>query len=202
MFITLEGIDGCGKSTQLKYIARFLEENMTSEFLVTREPGGWPGGKALKEVLLGTPELSEESEILLFFADRQEHLRRVVLPALQRGVLVVCERYMDSTEAYQSGKSSSASELMRRLADFFSFPSPDCTIYYALSPEVGLQRISARNSLDVIESRGESFLASVTERYEILYEQNRSRMVKIDAELPPEAVWEATKKLLKERLSF
>jgi len=132
MFITLEGIDGCGKSTQLKYIARFLEENMTSEFLTTREPGGWPGGQSLKDVLLGTPELSGESEILLFFADRHEHLRKVILPALQRGAVVVCERYMDSTEAYQLGKSRSASVLMRTLSQFFSFPVPECTLYYAI----------------------------------------------------------------------
>jgi len=200
MFITLEGIDGCGKSTQLKNISCFLEEHMTSEFLVTREPGGWPGGKALKNVLLGTPGLDGESELLLFFADRNEHLKRVLLPFLERGSLVVCERYTDSTEAYQLGKAPSSEELMRILSEFFSFPVPDLTIFYALPPEIGLQRISARDSLDVIESRGIGFLENVAKRYELLCQQHRSRIVRIDASLPPHAVWEATQKTIRERL--
>jgi len=202
MFITLEGIDGSGKSTQLKNIAKFLEIHAPSRFLITREPGGWSGGEALKKILLETEDLDVASELLLFFADRNEHVRRVIVPAFEKGIDVVCERYTDSTEAYQAGKNSISKEMIQDLTKIFAFPLPDITIFYAVSPEVALQRLRNRNALDAIEARGIDFLAGVAHRYDDLYRQNSSRIVRVDANSSSDVVWEETKKILEERLTL
>ena len=200
MFITLEGIDGSGKSTQLKNIANFLETHEPSRFLVTREPGGWHGGEVLKKILLETENLDVATELLLFFADRNEHVRRVLLPAFEKGISVVCERYMDSTEAYQIGKNPASKRIIQNLAEFLSFPLPDITIFYAVSPEVALQRLRNRNALDTIEARGLDFLAEVAHRYDVLCRRNPSRIIRVDANRSSDVVWQETREILVERL--
>ncbi|HOO62318.1 MAG TPA: dTMP kinase, partial [Synergistaceae bacterium] len=199
MFITLEGIDGSGKSTQLKNITDFLEERIPSQYLVTREPGGWDGGKLLKKVLLETQDLHVVTECLLFLADRNEHVQRVIAPALKQGLCVVCERYMDSTQAYQVGKNCVSEDFMRCFSAFFSFPLPDLTLFYSISPEDALKRISQRSSLDTIEARGIHFLEKVANQYEVLCRDNPLRMIQIDASASSEMVWENTKKILRIR---
>ncbi|HSB48424.1 MAG TPA: dTMP kinase, partial [Burkholderiales bacterium] len=104
-FITLEGIDGAGKSSHLRWIARFLRAR-GKKVTITREPGGTPAGEKLRRLVLGSRQpLHAETETLLMFAARREHLARVIAPALKRGTWVLCDRLTDATYAYQSGGS-------------------------------------------------------------------------------------------------
>ncbi|HEX9672769.1 MAG TPA: dTMP kinase, partial [Burkholderiales bacterium] len=114
-FITLEGIDGAGKSSHLRWVARYLR-GRGIRVKVTREPGGTPAGERLRRLVLGSRHrLHAETETLLMFAARREHLANVIAPALKRGVWVVCDRFTDATYAYQSGGSGVAWEKVEAL---------------------------------------------------------------------------------------
>ncbi|MBR1672990.1 MAG: dTMP kinase, partial [Fretibacterium sp.] len=120
-FITLEGIDGCGKSTQASHLARWLEGrgwNVERTF----EPGGWNGGRALRSLVLEGEVTGAETELLLFLADRSGHLASVVRPALAAGRAVLCERYSDSTWAYQVGGRGLDPVKVRGLMELCGFP--------------------------------------------------------------------------------
>ncbi|MBQ6773202.1 MAG: dTMP kinase [Synergistaceae bacterium] len=155
LFITLEGIDGSGKSTQVKNIAQWLENFTGRRTLCTFEPGGWDGGRTLREFILGSKDYNALSELLLFLADRSEHAAKVIIPALNSGNNIICERYNDSTLAYQSGGHKLNIEHVKSIIRACNFPEPDIKILLDITPELALERINSRKNInDKFESEG------------------------------------------------
>ena len=164
MFITIEGIDGSGKSTQAIRLSRWLEDFTGRRTISTFEPGGWDGGKSLREFILGSKGYSALSELLLFLADRSEHVSRVILPALTEGHNVICERYNDSTLAYQSGGHKLKISDAERLIAACNFPEPDIKIFLDIDPETAYSRITSRTP-DKFEAEGLLLMRKVSDFY-------------------------------------
>ncbi|MDR1732138.1 MAG: dTMP kinase [Synergistaceae bacterium] len=182
VFITFEGIDGCGKSTQAERLAAFLKKTPGAEgVLRTFEPGGWKGGRLLRDLLLGDTPLGLRTELLLFLADRSGHLDAEILPALRQKQWVICERYTDSTFAYQSwGRGGSFSE-MESLFQWCRFPVPDLTIFLDIDLDAAFSRLTARGGTDRIESDGRAFMGRVAEGFRELAKRAPERIVTVDA---------------------
>lgn len=165
-FITLEGIDGAGKSSHLRWIARFLR-GRGIQVKLTREPGGTPTGERLRRLLLESRHrLHAETETLLMFAARREHLANVIAPALKRGVWVVCDRFTDATYAYQSGGSGVAWEKVEAL-ERWVHPGlqPDLTILFDVSPAIGRKRTARKRKRDRFEREKEAYFKRVRRAY-------------------------------------
>ena len=171
MFVTFEGIEGSGKSTQLALWADHFRRNGRS-VVVTREPGGTPFGAHIRRLVLGDSDIQDHrTELLLFFADRLEHIHQVIQPALSRGDVVLCDRYMDSTWAYQHGGRGCSTEVLTALEAHIALV-PDHTFLYDLPVSVGLARASARSSLDRIEAQSMAFHDRVRTAYLDLAQQH------------------------------
>lgn len=173
LFLSFEGIDGSGKSTQ----ARRLHEALTAAgrtALLTREPGGSPGAEEIRALVLqGDPDRwSAETELLLFTAARRDHLERVILPALRRGEIVICDRFADSTRMYQG--RSGLRDKVDRLHDLMIGVEPDVTLLIDMPPEAGLRRAKARATA---EERFEDFGLA-------LQEQMRAGFLALSREFP------------------
>lgn len=144
MFITIEGIDGSGKSTQAERLTRWLEDYTGRKTIHTFEPGGWPDGKIFREFILSSRNFCAMSELLLFLTDRAEHVDKVIMPELRAGHNVICERWNDSTLAYQSGGHALEISQVKKLIEACNFPVPDVKIFLDISPELALTRINSR----------------------------------------------------------
>ena len=155
LFISFEGIDGSGKSTQTKRLAKRLQQD-GHEVVLTREPGGSVGAEEIRALVLqGDPERwSAETEILLFTAARRDHLECVILPALSAGKIVICDRFADSTRMYQGISRGNLREIVDRLHDLMIPHDPDITLLIDMDPEIGLSRAKARSTK---EERFEDF---------------------------------------------
>jgi dTMP kinase len=147
MFITFEGIEGSGKSLQISRTQVYLQQQGLA-CLLTREPGGTDFGLALRKVLLGTDGCRREPwcELLLYLADRYQHLKEVIEPALQRGLLVLSDRYQDATRAYQGAARGISLSEIEKVTQLLSILEPDKTILLDLDPEEGLVRARLRNA--------------------------------------------------------
>ena len=154
-FITFEGIDGSGKSTQIQKLAKFLEDN-GFDIIMTREPGGSVGGEEIRNLLLQgeVDRWSAETEILLFTAARRDHLERIILPALQDGKIVICDRFTDSTRMYQGMRGPKLRDLVDNLTEEVINCDPDLTIIIDIDPEISLRRAKSR---ETAEERFEDF---------------------------------------------
>lgn len=204
-FVTFEGIEAAGKTTALSFCAEMLRQADLS-YLTTREPGGTDLSERLRFLLKESElELSSYSEALLFFAAREDHLRKSILPALACNKVVLSDRFADSTFAYQSGKGGIS---LREYCDLLSFLSkiwvePDCTIFIDISVEVSEKRISADHSrgTDRFESRSKDFHESVRKKYYTLCEQFPERIIRIDGEQRHEEVAAEVWRVLSKRLA-
>jgi len=175
LFLTLEGLDGSGKSTQAGLLRAFLEERGL-RVVLTREPGG--GLPSVRDLLLGG-ELSPEAEYLLFSADRAEHVRRVILPSLERGAWVVSDRYLDSSLAYQGfGRGLPLAWLLEVAKEATLGLTPRLTFLLDLPPEEALRRVK---DPDRLEREGLAFFQRVREGYLFLAEREPHRFVVLDA---------------------
>ncbi len=165
-FITLEGMDGAGKSTHLAWLPAFIEARGIPVKL-TREPGGTPLGEKLRELMLDkNQKLNPDTEALLMFAARREHLDKVILPALGDGVWVICDRFTDATFAYQSGGSGLAWERVEVLESWVQGGlQPDLTLYFDVPAEVGKARTQAARTPDRFEREEHPFFARVRGAY-------------------------------------
>jgi dTMP kinase len=164
--ITLEGIDGAGKSSHLRWIARFLRARGI-RVKVTREPGGTPVGERLRALVLASRQrLDAETETLLMFAARREHLARIIEPALKRGIWVLCDRFTDATYAYQSGGSGVGWEKIR-LLEKWVHPrlQPDLTILFDVAPATGRKRTGRKGKADRFERERDAFFGRVRRAY-------------------------------------
>lgn len=163
-FITLEGIDGAGKSTHLNWLAERLRSQGKS-VLVTREPGGTPLGEALRELLLHQA-MHLETEALLMFAARREHLDKVIIPALREGTWVISDRFTDASFAYQGGGRGLDESKLRILEQWVQQNlQPDLTLLFDVTPEVSRQRLSGNASLDRFEQEKQDFFQRVRDAY-------------------------------------
>lgn len=203
MFITFEGGEGSGKSTQ----ARALAERLTAlgrEVVLTREPGGTAFGEVARDILLhhATPagaepfRLDETAELLIFAADRAQHLDELILPALERGAVVVCDRFADSTVAYQGYGRGIPLDLVRASIDLATRGiRPDLTVLLDVPPALGMQRRLGERAPDQFEREALAFHTRVRDGFLALAAAEPERFLVIDGARGPgdvaEAVWEA-----------
>nr|WP_245355234.1 dTMP kinase [Pseudomonas sp. BP7] len=167
MFITLEGPEGAGKSTNRDYLAARLREHGL-DVVLTREPGGTPLAEKVRELLLAPSDegMAADTELLLVFAARAQHLAQVIRPALARGSVVLCDRFTDATYAYQGGGRGLSVERIAALEQFVQGDlRPDLTLVFDLPVEVGLARAAARGRLDRFEQEGQAFFEAVRQAY-------------------------------------
>ncbi len=148
-FISFEGIDGSGKSTQARMLADALRAE-GHDVVLTREPGGSPGAEEIRALVLqGDPDRwSPETEILLFTAARRDHMERTILPALAAGKVVICDRFADSTRMYQGASRGDLMALVNQLHDLMIGREPDLTVLIDMDPATGLARAKGRNGTE------------------------------------------------------
>ncbi|AGW13949.1 dTMP kinase [Megalodesulfovibrio gigas] len=197
MFITFEGIEGSGKSTAMRAVAETLQQRGHG-VLLTREPGGSELGGVLRRILLdvATTDLAPEAELFLYLADRAQHVRQVIRPALAEDIVVLCDRYADSTVVYQ-GYGRSLDRTLLHQCNHMAVGGlwPDCTLLLDLEPHVGLTRALARNVAQAQAAREGRFEAEsldfhrrIREGYLTLAALHRERFRIIDASQPLERV--------------
>lgn len=188
-FITLEGMDGAGKSTHMSWLPSFLETRGVKVCL-TREPGGTPLGEKLRELMLDkNQKLHAETEALLMFAARREHLDKVILPALNAGIWVLCDRFTDASFAYQSGGSGLAWERIETLETWVQGTlQPDLTLYFDVTSAIGKSRASAVRVPDRFEQEDRLFFDRVRDGYLRRAREHPARMSIIDGTATPTEV--------------
>lgn len=192
MFITFEGGDGAGKSTAISRLKEFLEDQ-GKEVVSTREPGGVPLGEEIRNILLHSKSpVTPISELLLFLAARAQHVEEKIRPALQAQKVVLCDRFTDSTLAYQGYARGFPLEKLLPLCELASGGLvPDLTFYLDLDPEIGLQRaVKERNGHDRMEQEEKSFHNRVREGFLKLASLNPARIHQIDASKSPDEVFQ------------
>ena len=186
-FITFEGIDGAGKSTQMAVVAHALRDRELP-VVITREPGGTAVGEALREVILHQP-MGIGTETLLMFAARAEHLERVIRPALEAGTWVLCDRFTDATYAYQSGGRGLSAERIGELEQWVHPDlQPDLTLLIDVPPEVAAQRLARARSADRFEAEQVDFFARVRNAYLERARSEPQRFIVIDGTQPAEVI--------------
>jgi dTMP kinase len=189
-FIALEGGEGAGKSTQARLLAQALRD-AGREVVITREPGGTPGAEAIRALLLGTEGDGwlPRAEALLFAAARSDHVERLIRPALERGAWVICDRFLDSSRAYQGGGAGLSDG---DLLDLHRIGSagllPDITLLIAVSPQIAARRIAARDgdTADRIGGRPADFHARVAAAFDRFAADQPARFARIDGDASPD----------------
>lgn len=198
-FVTFEGCDGCGKSTQLKLLNEYLTaQNIPHIF--TREPGGGKISEAIREILLNgkNAEMTDECEALLYAAARAQHLRDRVEPALAEGKLVICDRYVDSSLAYQAYARGLGKEFVEKINAFaLEKFSPDVTVFIDLTPEAAFQRKHGADENDRLEQAGMAFHERVYAGYKALAQEHSARIVCVDGNKTPEEIFADVLQILK-----
>lgn len=182
-FITLEGIEGVGKTSNLEYIRSLLEE-AGKECVVTREPGGTPLGESLRTLLLehSTDEMSADAELLMMFAARAEHLKKIILPALEADKYVLCDRFTEATYAYQGGGRGLDVEKIAVLEAWLQGDfRPDLTIILDAPIHIGRARAGKRSEPDRIEKEQDDFFEKVRASYQEMANHYPHRICLVDA---------------------
>ncbi len=202
LFITFEGIDGSGKSTQVRLLADYLK-NKGYQVYITREPGGTPLAEGLRDILLDkeTGVLSPLSELFLYLASRREHLDKIIRPHLNKGIIVISDRFVDSSVAYQgSGRGIDLSKVdeLNMLATDGQYP--DITFLLDLEPEEAMARFSGERHLDRLESEGIGFLKKIREGYLWIAKTYPRRVRKIDAAMPEGPIFDEIVSMIDELL--
>lgn len=198
MFITLEGIEGVGKSTHAAYMKELMQE-AGREVILTREPGGTEVGEAIREILLHSKEyhIADVTELLLMFAARAQHLEEVILPAKNSGRIIICDRFTDATYAYQGGGRDLDRQQIRVLEALVQQGlKPDMTVLFDAPVEVGLQRANKRSEADRFESENMNFFKQVRQEYLKMAEEEPERIHTINADQSLENVKQDLRTLL------
>lgn len=180
-FITLEGSEGAGKSSAMKTITDTLDGWGVS-YITTREPGGEPNAEKMRDILLHSEHLDGQTELLLMFASRNEHVVKVIRPALAAGQWVVSDRFVDASFAYQGGGRGIGKETLEFLERMtVGTTQPDLTLYLDVMPEVGLERAASRSEKDRIEKEQLTFFQAIQTAYRDRASQHPERIKTIDA---------------------
>lgn len=192
MFITFEGVEGAGKTSQIARLAARLRAGGRQDVLVTREPGDGPLGAELRRLVLDPPmgiEVEPRAELLIMLADRAQHVAQVIRPHLASGGLVLCDRFTDSSAAYQGVGRGLGLDAVMRLNEYATDGLlPDITFLLDLDPAIGLARQTQRNRM---EDEALPFHQAIREGYQALAARDPARFVVLDAARPPDAVAEA-----------
>lgn len=205
MFITFEGPDGAGKSTIIKLVhEKLLQDGFN--IVLTREPGGTPIAEKIRDIILDNSNqaLDARTEALLYAASRRQHLVEKIWPALKEGKIVLCDRFLDSSLAYQGGGRNLGVENVLNINLFATENTyPDLTLFFDVSPEVGLARVSKdkKRVADRLDNENENFHDKVYKTFKEIIEQNKNRIVVIDASKSIDEVVETTYIIIKERLN-
>ena len=188
MFISIEGIEGCGKSTLVNGLSEHLQ-NKKIGHVITKEPGSTSIGKILRKILLDKKQqISPITELLLMFSDRLDHLDKVIKPSLKEGKIVITDRYIDSTYAYQGAGRGIPKSIIDNLVGQTEIMLPDRTILLDLDPEVGLKRAFTRNELDRFESEDIEFHKRLRKSFLDTADANPDRFLTVDAEQEPDKI--------------
>lgn len=202
IFISFEGLDGCGKTTQIERLAARLRA-LGREVVVAVEPGGTRIGQQIRRILLDAAnrELAPAAEMLLYFASRAQNIREVILPALERGAIVLADRFTDSTLAYQGGGRGLGEAAVRELHRIACGDlTPELTLLLDIDPEASLARARDRGRLNRMDAQAAEFYRRVRETYLAMARAEPERFRVIDGRPEPEAVaravWEAVRPLI------
>lgn len=213
-FIVFEGVEGGGKTTQIELLRdwllgkeelrQILSKYINEEVVITREPGGTKLGKALRKLLLSSDVLAEKiqntSELLLYAADRAQHVEALIKPCLERGAIVLCDRFIDSTIAYQGYGHGLDLELIQQLNYIATGGlKSDLTFWLDLDVEIGLSRVKNRGNFDRMEQANIEFHRRVQQGYQELA-KNNSLIVRIDANLTREKVQQQIQEIIMQKL--
>ena len=180
-FITLEGVDGAGKTTHVEFIKKYLAD-LGINFIMTREPGGTLLGEQLREILL-YDDMTPETETLLMFAARNEHIEKVIGPNLLGGKVVISDRFTDATYAYQSGGKGVKEKKIDILKEWVQASlQPDLTFLFDLSVEVSIERLNKTRELDKFEREGKGFHENIRQKYLLLAKASPERFCILNSE--------------------
>lgn len=202
-FIIFEGVEGCGKTTQLQRTSEWLWAHRSADAppaIVTREPGGTQVGETLRQLLLDVrprEPIQERAELLLYAADRTQHLEQVVKPHLAKGAIVLCDRYTDSTIAYQGYGRGLSLELIVQINYIATEGlSGDLTLWLDIPPEIGLARAQTRGNNNRMEEENLAFHRRVQQGYAALARAYPQRIARVDASLSQDEVQAQIQSLL------
>ena len=180
-FITLEGVDGAGKTSHIEFIKEYLT-NLKLDFIMTREPGGTELGERLREILLHD-EMTPKTETILMFAARNEHIEKVIRPGLTSGAIVISDRFTDASYAYQSGGKGVEDEAINVLKDLVQKNlQPDLTFLFDLPVEVSIKRLKKTRKLDKFEKEEKDFHENVRKKYLMIAKNNPKRFSVLNSE--------------------
>lgn len=198
-FITIEGVEGAGKTSNIPYILSLLEAKAKTHIVHTREPGGTELGEAIREVLISTelPAMHHDTELLLMFAARAEHVRKKIEPALTSGQWVLCDRFTDASYAYQGGGRGISIERIAQLESWVQGElRPDYTLLFDVDAETGLGRARSRGETDRFEEEDIEFFNRVRNHYLLMVKENPLRYRVIDASVNLAEVQEQLKQVI------
>ena len=201
MFITFEGIEGSGKSSLIAQLKKYFKSSKLEAFF-SKEPGGTDLGKEIRKTLLN-PKYSFDptSELLLLLADRAEHVQKIIRPNLQKNKLIFCDRYLDSTFAYQGSGRNLDKKIIKEMFKVLDFPIPDLTILLDVPVQIGLSRARKRNKLDRFEKEDLNFHENVRRSYLDLAKNDSTRIVIFDSSISEEELFKKAVNLIKSRIS-
>jgi len=200
VFISFEGADGCGKSTQMKKLVEHLSER-GYDLVLSREPGGCPLSEKIRDLILDVNnEMSAECEALLYAAGRAEHVRTVILPALEAGKIVLCDRFLDSSFAYQAHGRELGEDFIRQINKPAQLVRPDRTLLFVGDREKVLCRLRSGENLDRIEREEDAFFCTVYSAYERIYAAEPERVHKIDSDRGIDEIFEDVRRDIDELL--
>ena len=198
-FITFEGCDGSGKSTQLRLLSEYLTKNGIAH-IFTREPGGGKISEAIREILLSgkNMEMTDECEALLYAASRVQHLKDRVEPALSEGKLVICDRYVDSSFAYQAHARGLGMDFIKKINAYaLEKYLPEVTVFIDLTPEAAFKRKHGADQNDRLELAGMEFHQRVYEGYKMVAAAEPDRVICVDGTQTPEEIFADVLRVLK-----
>lgn len=199
MFISFEGTEGVGKTTLIRKIHQYFEQQ-GKEVVLTREPGGTPLAEQIRTLLLAVnhdEQMSHDTELLLIYAARAQHLQQVILPALAAGKIVLSDRFTDASFAYQCAGRGLSQEKLQLLNQTFVAKMPNITFWLDAPIELGMTRARERGALDRFEQEKLSFFAKVRAGYETLWQAEPERIKRLDATQNEDVVFEEALQYLK-----